>query len=94
MPVVLRQLGLDRELEVQRLLDAWPELVDAKIAAHTRAVELEKGLLVVVVDSPVWMTQLRFLKGHVLKRIAPRFRAGLVRDIRFVLGKTGGGSQA
>lgn len=85
--MVLRQLGLNRDLEIQRLLKVWPELVESRIAAHTRAVELEKDVLIVVVDSPVWMTQLCFLKGQILKRIAPRFRVGLVRDIRFVPGR-------
>jgi len=87
VPGVLRDLGLDRELEIQRLLDVWPELVDEKIASHTRATALERGVLVVVVDSPIWMTELRFLKGLLLKRLAPRCRTGMVRDIRFVLGR-------
>ena len=90
LPAVLQRLGLDRELETQSLLDTWPKLVDEKIARHTRAVRLDRGVLVVEVDSPVWMTQLRFLKGQVLKRIAPRFRSGLVRDVRFVLGQDRG----
>lgn len=84
IPSVLRQLGLDRAIEEQRLLDAWPELVDKKLAGHTRAVSLEQGVLVVEVDNQVWMTQLRFLKGEIIRALAARFRPGSVRDIRFV----------
>ncbi|HDR00422.1 MAG TPA: DUF721 domain-containing protein [candidate division WOR-3 bacterium] len=87
IPGVLSRLGLDRDLEEQRLLDAWPGLVDKRIAGHTRAVALERGVLVVAVDSPTWMTQLRFVKSDILRAIAPRFRSGVVRDIRFVHGR-------
>lgn len=86
LPAVLRQLGLERDLEVQRLLDSWPDLVNEKIASHTRATALDRGVLVVQVDSTAWMMQLRFLKGQVLKKLASRFRPDLVRDVRFVLG--------
>jgi predicted nucleic acid-binding Zn ribbon protein len=86
LPRVLKGLKLDKVLAAQPAVTLWPEIAGAKTAARTRAVEVERSTLVVVVDSPAWMTQLRFLKPQLLKKIEMRVGRGLVKDIRFVLG--------
>jgi predicted nucleic acid-binding Zn ribbon protein len=86
LPRVLKGLKLDKVLAAQPAVTLWPEIAGAKTAAHTRAAEIDDGTLVVVVDSPAWMTQLRFLKPQLLKKIEARIGRGLIKDIRFVLG--------
>lgn len=87
LPRVLKGLKLDKVLAAQPAVTLWPEIAGARTAAHTRAVEVDGGTLVVVVDSPSWTAQLRFLKPQLLKKIEGRVGKGLVRDIRFVLGQ-------
>ena len=86
LPRVLKGLKLDKVLAAQPAVTLWPEIAGPKTAAHTRAIEVDGSTLVVVVDSPAWMTQLRFLKPQLLKKVAGRVGKGLVGDIRFVLG--------
>lgn len=48
----------------------WEDAVGADIAANARPVRLSDGTLVVEVDEPGWATQLRYLEGQLLERIA------------------------
>jgi len=86
LPRVLKQCRLDKVLAAQPAVTLWPEIAGPRTAAHTRAIEVDGSTLVVVVDSPAWMAQLRFLKPQLLAKIAGRVGKGLVGDIRFVLG--------
>ena len=86
LPRVLKGLKLDKVLAAQPAVDLWPQIVGPKTAEHTRAADVDGNALVVVVDSPAWIAQLRFLKPQLLKRIEGRVGKGLVQDLRFVLG--------
>ncbi|HTW91095.1 MAG TPA: DUF721 domain-containing protein [bacterium] len=87
LPRVLKGLKLDKVLASQRAVTLWPEIAGPKTAAHTRALEVDGSTLVVIADSQAWMTQLRFLKPQLLRKIETRMGAGLVSDVRFVLGR-------
>jgi predicted nucleic acid-binding Zn ribbon protein len=86
LPGVLRQCKLDKVVAAQPAVTFWPEIAGPRTATHTRAIEVDGSTLVVAVDSPAWMAQLRFLKPQLLKKVAGRVGKGLVGDIRFVLG--------
>lgn len=85
LPGVLKRLGLERTLAAQQAVLIWPELVGAKTAEHSRAVAVDSGVLIVMVDSPAWSTQLSYLKPQLLRRLEQRLGPGLVKDIRFAL---------
>ena len=87
LPRVLKGLKLDKVLAAQPAVTLWPEIAGPKTAEHTRALEVNGNTLVVVVDSPAWGAQLRFLKPQLLKKIDGRVGKGLIRDLRFVLGQ-------
>ena len=89
LPRVLKGLKLDKVLAAQPAVDSWPQIAGPKTAEHTRAVEVDGKTLVVVVDSPAWMVQLRFLKPQLIKKIDARVGRGLITDLRFVLGHGG-----
>jgi predicted nucleic acid-binding Zn ribbon protein len=59
----------------------WDEAVGPTIAAHARPVLLDDGKLVVEVEEPGWATQLRYLQGDLLERLAGVAGAGAVRSI-------------
>lgn len=81
---MLRKLGLDRDVLAQQAVGLWPEVAGPKVAAHCRALVVEEGTLLVVVDSPLWLTQMVYLKPALLRRLCGRVGPGLLRDIRFV----------
>ena len=86
LPRVLKGLKLDKVLAAQPAVNLWPQIAGPKTAEHTRAVEVDGKTLVIVVDGPAWITQLRFLKPQLLKKIEGRVGKGLIMDLRFVLG--------
>ena len=59
----------------------WEDVVGPHVAAHARPALLDDGRLVVEVDEPGWATQLRFLEGELLERLAAVAGAGAVRSI-------------
>jgi len=84
---VLKGLKLEKVLAAQPAVTLWPEIAGPKTAEHTRALEVDGYTLVILVDSPAWGAQLRFLKPQLLKKIDGRVGKGLIRDLRFVLGQ-------
>ncbi|RMF83165.1 MAG: DUF721 domain-containing protein, partial [Nitrospirae bacterium] len=54
---------------VGRLARAWPEVVGAPIAAHSRPAALRGAALVVHVDEAAWLTELSYRRGELLARI-------------------------
>ena len=65
---------------------AWPGAIGKKVAAHTRAVTLVDGKLLVDVEDVVWQKQLTTLKRQILSRIAQVMGAGVVKDLHFRVG--------
>ena len=75
-------LGAPRAAVLAELFDSWPSLVGEAVAAHARPQSLHHGILVVVVDDPVWVTQLRWLEADLLARLADAVGAGVVTEVR------------
>jgi len=93
MPGVLRHLNLGQVIEGQKVVEKWQEVAGREISQHTRALEFDKGVLLVSVDNTGWMNQLAFLKPKLLDKYAKLVRRGLVRDVRFVLARGRGSFQ-
>jgi hypothetical protein len=71
-----------------RAVLAWDEVVGPTIAEHTRGFALrDAGELVVLVDSPVWATQLSMLSQELISRLNGRLGEDAVRSIRFTVAK-------
>jgi predicted nucleic acid-binding Zn ribbon protein len=80
---VLRARGWDDRLAAARVVARWPAVVGDAVAAHCHPSHLdEDGTLQVVADSAAWATQLTYLQGKLLDRIATECGAGLVRRIQ------------
>ena len=47
----------------------WPDIVGREIAGHTRPLSCKTRRLVISVDSPVWTSQLSFLKTDIIKKV-------------------------
>jgi predicted nucleic acid-binding Zn ribbon protein len=74
-------------MAAQSAVTLWPEVAGPKTAEHTYAIEVDGVTLVVAADSSAWLTQLKFLRPQLLKKLNARLGKGLVSDIRFVLGR-------
>ncbi len=49
------------------LFQAWGQLVGESLAAHTRLVDVQKGILLVEVDHPGWLQMLRMRQASLLE---------------------------
>jgi predicted nucleic acid-binding Zn ribbon protein len=67
----------------QVAIAAWPLAAGKKIAAHSRAVGLVRGRLVVEVTDEIWQRQLRTVRGFILSKMAKDLGPEVVSDIEF-----------
>jgi predicted nucleic acid-binding Zn ribbon protein len=80
---VLRSRGWERRLLAARVLARWSDVVGDAVALHCQPRGLEDdGTLVVVADSAAWATQLSYLRGALLDRLAVIVGPGLVKQVR------------
>jgi predicted nucleic acid-binding Zn ribbon protein len=67
---IMRSLrGTDR-IQIGGVFGRWDDAVGEGVAAHVRPVRLDHGVLTVEVDDPAWATQVRFLTGTIIDRLA------------------------
>ncbi len=92
LPRIAKKLNLEEAIRARPAFDCWPEIVGERVAQHTKPRYVERGTLLVVVDSPTWMTQLAFLKPEILRKIAARTGPGVITDIHFIPGTPAPGS--
>ena len=83
----LRNTGLKRRLEENRILCLWPEIVGKAISENTQPLAVRNRVLQVKVINSVWMQQLQFMKGMILQKIENQDRGQGVKDIKFYLGE-------
>jgi hypothetical protein len=62
---------------------SWSALVGAKLAAHSRIVDVDKGLLIIEADHPGWIQLLQMRQSTILEAIAQRFPEFSLRGIVF-----------
>ena len=68
--------------KIQRI---WQNIVDKKALGHTAIVGLQKGQLVIHVDSPAWLFQMNFQKRKVLEKL--KIEIPELSHIHFKIGK-------
>ncbi|MGH9717690.1 MAG: DUF721 domain-containing protein [Candidatus Acidiferrales bacterium] len=63
---------------------AWPSIVGAQIAAHTRPLRCAGGRLELSADTPAWQTQISRMEQDLRARINSAWGTTLVRELKFV----------
>jgi predicted nucleic acid-binding Zn ribbon protein len=87
LPAVLKSIGLDQKLREREILACWAEVVGEEIAARTRAIKIDRGVLFVHVDHSAWMQELHFMEREIIERLNEKKPGITVRKIRFGTGK-------
>jgi predicted nucleic acid-binding Zn ribbon protein len=78
-----RARGWQQRLQASRVVARWADVAGEAVAAHCRPLRLEDdGTLVVSADSAAWATQLTYLQGTLLDRIAKVCGPGTVASVR------------
>jgi predicted nucleic acid-binding Zn ribbon protein len=91
LSAILTDRGWNTVVREHRVFAVWRESVGGTIADNARPVKINRGLLVVVVSSPIWTQELSLMKETIIGRLNDRLGDTVVRDIRFVQGDVTGG---
>src|SRR5688572_2527440 len=83
LPLVLKDLGLERRLSETAILKVWNNLIDPTITAHAQPTGLlRNSTLVVTVDSSVWLNEIvRYRRREILERLQHSFGRDLIARI-------------
>ena len=78
-----RNFEIEKPIEQHRALYLWDDIVGDQIARVTTPQKIEKNVLFVSVDSPVWRNELMFLKLKIIKDINKKLTGNSIKDIKF-----------
>ncbi|MCX6286071.1 MAG: DUF721 domain-containing protein [Bacteroidetes bacterium] len=79
---ILKKYRLEDHLEETKLIENWPQICGAMIAAHT-SVRIRDKTLFVNVDSAALRQELLFMKETLLTKLNKSAGKDLIRDIVF-----------
>lgn len=74
-------------LRAARVCAAWKDVAGPVAAAHSKAVRVTDGELVVAVDSPAWASEMSLMRSHYLQALQERMGKEAVTSIRFTVSK-------
>jgi predicted nucleic acid-binding Zn ribbon protein len=79
---VVNSAPMRRRLNAIPIASQWSAVVGDSVAQHAFPAALEKGVLMLEVDSSVWRQQLRLEKEELLNKIQTHFPAELIKEIQ------------
>ncbi len=82
---VLKNCHLGSDLDVYKVFSLWNGLVGENTARHAQPARVRGQILYVEVDDPLWLSQLKYMKGDILARIETEVRKRILKDLRFFL---------
>jgi len=85
LETVLGEQDLNAGIEAYKVFSQWNEIVGTKVAAHAQPVRLTRNVLYIEVNDHLWLTQLKYMKGDILKKLEDRTRQGLFTELKFFL---------
>jgi predicted nucleic acid-binding Zn ribbon protein len=84
---LLKKLELDRRVLGWSVLSIWEEVVGPRIAANAKPVAYRDSKLFVQVATTIWMHELSFTRGEVLRKLNERLGERVIEDIVFSLAR-------
>ena len=82
---LFKQQGIEESIRIHRAVGDWDSVVGEAVSRHASAVHIEHGMLVVEVESSVWMHRLQMEESALRTRINRHFGEDIIRQIRFRL---------
>ena len=76
--------GIDNALKQESAVFFWPEVVGDAVSAVTEATSVEKGVLIIKTNSPVWRQELHMQKKEIVDKINKKIGSKAIKEIRFI----------
>ena len=80
----IKKQGIEKEINQQKAVNVWAEVVGKKIEEHTEPMDVMFGVLTVKTSSPAWRQELQFQKKSIIDSINRRLKKATIKDIRFI----------
>lgn len=64
-----KDLGLEEKLILQEIESKWHVFFGSPLSLHTCPVDLQEGELLINVDSPAWLQQLKFMQPMIIQKL-------------------------
>ena len=81
---LIKKEGLEKEINQQKAIDLWEEVVGQKIKENTEPLEVQFGILTVKTKNPVWRQELQIQKEDIIKSINKKLVKTMIKDLRFI----------
>ncbi|WP_371375755.1 DciA family protein [Sporomusa aerivorans] len=82
----LKSMGITKQYNAQSVIVHWQEIAGDEIASHAWPISIQRGVLLLAVNNPVWSHHLMMLKPVIIEKINKFLNEKLVYDIRFQAG--------
>jgi hypothetical protein len=80
---IISELGIEKAVTIENLRTRWEEIIGATISLHTYPSFYKNGQLIINVDSPEWLNELKYHKQSIQNKLKP-FE---ISTVRFKLGR-------
>ena len=81
---LIKKQGMEEEINQQKAVDVWAEVVGKKIKEHTEPLDVRFGVLTVKTSSPVWRQELQFQKKSIVDSVNKKLKKTTIKDVRFI----------
>ena len=81
---LLKKEGLESEINQQKAIDLWGDVVGQKIKENTEPLEVQFGVMTVKTKNPVWKQELQLQKEDIIKSINKKLIKTTIKDLRFI----------
>ncbi|MEW6585264.1 MAG: DUF721 domain-containing protein [Nitrospirota bacterium] len=78
----VKELGIEEGVKLEEIRRRWNTLFRKPLSSHLFPALLSRGELLIAVDSSVWLQEVKFFTGEVVKRLGPFG----VKSVRFKIG--------
>tara|TARA_B100001248_G_scaffold12558_1_gene8241 strand:+ start:20321 stop:20596 length:276 start_codon:yes stop_codon:yes gene_type:complete len=81
---LIKKEGIENEINQQKAIDLWGDVVGQKIKENTEPLEVQFGILTVKTKNPVWRQELQIQKEDIIKSINKKLVKTMIKDLRFI----------
>ncbi len=81
---LIKKEGLENQINQQKAIDLWGDVVGQKIRENTEPVEVQFGVMIIKVKNSVWKQELQFQKEDMIKSLNKKLTKTTIRDLRFI----------
>ena len=81
---LLKKEGLENEINQQKAIDLWEEVVGQGIKENTEPIEVQFGVMTVRTKNSVWKQELQLQKADIIKSLNKKLIQTMIKDLRFI----------